>query len=54
MDTLRNTARLDGVDPQVWLAEVLARTAGAPLSRHRAILPWNWNPIPIPTPSKAA
>ena len=36
------TAKLNNVDPQAWLADVLARTAGTPQSRLDELLPWNW------------
>lgn len=38
------TARLNDVDPQAWLADVLARIAGTPASRLDDLLPWNWRP----------
>lgn len=40
--TLIQTARLNGVDPQAWLADVLARIAGHPVQRLEDLLPWNW------------
>jgi transposase len=43
MTTLIATAKLDDVDPLVWLADVLARIAGTPQSRLPELLPWNWN-----------
>ncbi|MET3792518.1 hypothetical protein ABID37_002735 [Aquamicrobium terrae] len=36
------TARLNDVDPQAWLADVLARIANTPQSRLADLLPWNW------------
>ncbi len=30
------------IDPQAWLADVLARFAGLPQSRLAEFLPWNW------------
>ena len=36
------TAKLNDVDPQAWLADVLARIAGTPASRLDDLLPWNW------------
>ena len=46
MYTLIATAKLSGVDPQAWLADVLARIADTPLSRLPELLPWNWAPFP--------
>ena len=46
MYTLINTAKLNGVDPQAWLTDVLARIADMPLSRLPELLPWNWAPLP--------
>jgi len=42
MVTLIATAKLNGVDPQAWLADVLARIAAIPQSRLPELLPWNW------------
>lgn len=42
--SLINTAKLHGVDPQTWLADVLDRIVSGP-ARANAIhelLPWNW------------
>jgi hypothetical protein len=40
--TLIVTAKLNDVDPQAWLADVLARIADTPMSRLDSLLPWNW------------
>jgi transposase len=40
--TLIETAKLNGVDPQAWLADVLARIADHPAKRLTDLLPWNW------------
>ena len=40
--SLITTARLNDVDPQAWLADVLARIAGTSQSRLSELLPWNW------------
>ncbi len=42
--TLIQTARLNDVDPQAWLADILARIADHPASRLEALLPWHWQP----------
>jgi transposase len=41
MLTLITTARLNDIDPQAWLADVLARIADLPQSRLGELLPWN-------------
>jgi len=43
MYSLIGTAKLNNVDPQAWLADVLARIAGHPASRLDDLLPWNWS-----------
>ena len=43
MATLIGTAKLNDVDPQAWLADVLARIAATPQGRLCELLPWNWN-----------
>ena len=40
--TLIQTAKLNDVDPQAWLADVLARIADHPSQRLDELLPWNW------------
>jgi len=40
--TLIQTAKLNDVDPQAWLADVLARIADHPASLLAELLPWNW------------
>jgi len=42
MYSLLVTARLNGIDPQAWLADVLARIADHPARRLDELLPWNW------------
>ena len=46
MYTLIGTARLNDVDPQAWLADVLGRIADTPQTRLEELLPWNWDPAP--------
>lgn len=36
------TAKLNGTDPQAWLADVLARLPDHPAKRIHELLPWNW------------
>jgi transposase len=40
--TLIGTAKLNGVDPQAWLADVLERIADTPQTRLTDLLPWKW------------
>jgi transposase len=40
--TLIETAKLNDVDPQAWLADVLARLHDHPAKRIAELLPWNW------------
>jgi transposase len=40
--TLIETAKLNGIDPQAWLADVLARIADHPAKQVADLLPWNW------------
>ena len=42
--TLIATAKLNDVDPQAWLADVLARLPDHPAKRIHELLPWNWRP----------
>ena len=36
------TAKMNDVDPQAWLADVLARIAEHPAQSLDELLPWNW------------
>ena len=49
MYSLIVTAKLNDVDPQAWLADVLARIAGISRPALPDLLPWNWT-----APSRAA
>ena len=42
--TLIATAKLNDVDPQVWLADVLGRLQDHPAKRIQELLPWSWRP----------
>jgi len=48
MYSLIVTAKLNDVDPQAWLADVLARIAEHPAHRINELLPWNWRPGSVP------
>jgi transposase len=48
MLTLIHTAKLNDLDPQAWLADVLHRIADHKSSGLAALLPWNWrSTIPL-------
>ena len=53
MYTLIQTAKLNGVDPQAWLADVLARINDHAINRLDELLPWNWRK-PVSNYVKAA
>ena len=40
--TLIETAKLNGVDPQAWLADTLARLPDHKITRIDELLPWRW------------
>src|SRR5438128_7441705 len=42
MFTLLETAKLNNVDPQAWLADVLCRINDHPAARLQELLPWHW------------
>jgi transposase len=46
MYSLIVTAKLNNVDPQAWLADVLARIAAHPANKIDELLPWNWQARP--------
>ena len=43
MYTLIATAKLNNIDPQGWLADVLRRIADHPARRLNELLPWGWH-----------
>jgi transposase len=53
MYSLIQTAKLNGVDPRAWLADVLARIADMPQQRLHELLPWNWKKQQKMAPSTA-
>mgnify|MGYP000580831972 CR=1 FL=1 len=44
MYTLIGTAKLNDIDPQAWLADVIGRISDTPVSRLHELLPWYWKP----------
>ena len=45
MYSLIVTAKMNDIDPQAWLADVLARIADHPAQRLDELMPWNWTPL---------
>ena len=43
--SLIETAKLNALNPQHYLADVLARIADHPARRIVELLPWNWQPL---------
>jgi len=43
MYSLIVTAKMNDIDPQAWLADVLGRIAEHPAQKLDELLPWNWH-----------
>jgi transposase len=54
MYSLIVTAKMNGIDPQAWLADVLARIAKHPAHRLDELLPWKWTPQALTMTAAAA
>ncbi|WP_430691609.1 IS66 family transposase [Mesorhizobium vachelliae] len=48
------SAKLNDIDPQAWLADILARIAAHPAQRIDDLLPWNWRSAKLRTHPAAA
>ena len=53
MYSLIVSAKMNSIDPQAWLADVLARIAAHPAHRLDELLPWNWKPMASIIPAAA-
>ena len=49
MYSLIGTVKLNGIDPQTWLADLLGRIAEHPVTKLDELMPWNWT-----SPAKTA
>jgi transposase len=43
--TIIETAKMNGIDPQAYLADVLDRIHNHKINRLDELLPWNWTPV---------
>ena len=43
--TLIRTAKLNGVEPEAWLTDVIARIGAHLINRLAELLPWTWSPL---------
>ena len=54
MYSLIVTCKMNGIDPQAWLTDVLSRIAAHPVHRLDELLPWNWTREASPVSAQAA
>ena len=47
--TLIETAKMNGLDPQAYLADLLARIHDHKINRLDELLPWHWTPVAAKT-----
>lgn len=48
--TIIETAKMNGIDPQAYLADVLDRIQDHKINRLDDLLPWNWSPVTTSPP----
>ena len=49
MYSLLGRCKLHGIDPYLWLNDVLTRLPVHPINRIKELLPHNWKPLQVPT-----
>jgi len=54
MYSLIVTCKMNRVDPQAWLTDVLSRIAAHPAHRLDELLPWKWKARVAVIPAQAA
>ena len=52
--TVIETAKLNGLDPLAYLADIFDRIQDHKINRLDELLPWNWVPLTSVTDSQAA
>jgi len=45
MYTIIESAKMNGLDVEAYLADIIARIADHPIRRIDDLLPWNWRPL---------
>jgi transposase len=51
--TVIETAKMNGLDPQAYLADILTRIHDHKINRLDELLPWNWSPLAVPNAEAA-
>ena len=51
--TIIETAKMNGLDPQAYLTDVIARINDHKINRIDELLPWNWTPLATPESAMA-
>lgn len=46
--TIIETAKMNGLDPQAYLSDILDRIHDHKINRLDELLPWNWSPLTVP------
>lgn len=54
MYSLIVSCKMNSVDPQAWLTDILACIAVHPVHRLDELLPWNWTPQALAISAQAA